>query len=388
MAGAATVVASLPFGVFGAVAPEIGRDFRVGTGSLGFAVGAFFLAGAASSVAAGRRIERLGPQAGLRNALGCVIASALGIWLWGRSIGSLSAWMALAGVGNGFVHPSANAILARARSNRPATWLGMKQAAIPAAIALAGVVSPQLAARWTWELAFGLVGLLALGLMPAVRAVGQTHSRMPVQAMTQPKERYRWGLVVATGALAGAAATSLGAFLVTAAVNRGFDIVAAGLQVASASALGMTARVVWGIMVDRCGSHGLMALTLLLTSGSASYLVIAFGEGWIFVLGGVLAFSTGWGWPGVHQFAALYGVNEPATATGWAQLGALLGAAFGALGFGQVADRWSIGVAWTVSASLAGLAGLLAFAQWMNRRQDSVRSDRAVGAREDRSGFS
>src|SRR3712207_5507729 len=82
----------------------------------------------------------------------------------------------------------------------------------------------------------------------------------------------------------------------------------------------------------------------------------------LLVLGTLLAFGAGWGWPGLFNFAVVKSnPGAPAAATGITQTGASGGAALGPLVFGLVVEATSYDAAWLVSGAiaLAALAAIL-----------------------------
>src|SRR3712207_8300789 len=100
----------------------------------------------------------------------------------------------------------------------------------------------------------------------------------------------------------------------------------------------------------------------------------------LLVLGTLLAFGAGWGWPGLFNFAVvLTNPGAPAAATGITQTGASGGAALGPLVFGLVVEATSYDVAWLVSGAiaLAALAAILVARSLLLRGRMAIAEDRS-----------
>lgn len=115
-------------------------------------------------------------------------------------------------------------------------------------------------------------------------------------------------------------------------------------------------------VADRREGGHLRTVATLLAGGVAGFALLAGAESPLgLVLGALLAFASGWGWPGLFNFAV---VNEnrasPATVTGYTLTGAYTGSALGPLLFGLVVEQASDGVAWGSAAlALASAATVL-----------------------------
>jgi MFS family permease len=92
----------------------------------------------------------------------------------------------------------------------------------------------------------------------------------------------------------------------------------------------------------------------MLGVGTVGFVLLASGVVPLLVIGVVLAFAAGWGWPGLFNFAVVKtNPRAPAAATGITQTGASGGAAVGPLVFGLVAEAASYEAAWLVSGAFA-----------------------------------
>ena len=159
--------------------------------------------------------------------------------------------------------------------------------------------------------------------------------------------------------LGSAAANPLGAFTVESAVSAGTEVGVAGLLLALGSAAGVAVRVVAGYLADKMNSGRLRLVAGMLGVGTAGFVLLASGAIPLLVLGVVLAFAAGWGWPGLFNFAIVRtNPRAPAAATGITQTGASSGAAAGPLAFGFVVEGSSFGTAWLLYGALALVAAV------------------------------
>jgi predicted MFS family arabinose efflux permease len=96
--------------------------------------------------------------------------------------------------------------------------------------------------------------------------------------------------------------------------------------------------------------------------GAAGYLLLAFGNGWVLVLGAVLGYGIGWAWQGlVHLGAVRLLPSAPGYATGVIRTGLAAGS-----GSGPVVSGLLIGVLgytslWCLLGGLAVVAAVVVF---------------------------
>jgi MFS family permease len=346
----------LPAFLTGGLAVRMRADLDFGVAALGLAVSAFFASAALSSALLGQFVERVGSGRGMVAA--CLISalSLVGIGALAESWTQLVGFLALAGTAHAAAHPATNLMLAGAiRRRRQGLAFGVKQAAVPAATLLGGLATPLVGLIGGWRIGFLLGALVAL----AVGAlVGRAEERRPLpdEGSAPGSTRLAPLLLPTLGIGLGAAAgVSLAAFLVDAGVAAGLGDGAAGTVLAAASALGVAVRVVAGWLIDRRPRGRLRAVAAMLVVGTCGFGMLAAGEpGWPFVLGGLLAFGAGWGWPGVFNFAIVDVYREaPAAATAITQTGTYAGSAAGPLAFGFVVEQASYTAAWLCSGALA-----------------------------------
>ncbi|HAS09915.1 MAG TPA: MFS transporter, partial [Acidimicrobiaceae bacterium] len=107
------------------------------------------------------------------------------------------------------------------------------------------------------------------------------------------------------------------------------------------------------------GGRHLPVVSVLLAGGALGYFLLAPGLVPTHLLGALVAFGSGWAWPGLFNLAVVrLNPTAPAAATGITQTGVYVGALTGPILFGVVVDSAGYGLAWL----LAGLASALAAA--------------------------
>ena len=149
-------------------------------------------------------------------------------------------------------------------------------------------------------------------------------------------------------ALGSAMANSLGAFVTSSAVEAGIAAGSAGLLLALGSGLGLTLRIISGWMADRRTEH-LPTVAVMLLGGAIGVAALSTGRPAVMVVGTLLAFGSGWSWPGVFNLAVVSNyVQQPARATGVTQTGAYVGGAFGPLIMGLLVDEFGYRTSWLV----------------------------------------
>lgn len=355
----------LPAFLVGALAVRIASELGFGPSGLGMAVASFYLGSTVMSASFGRLAERLGWSRSMRiGGVACAVTS-VAIGVVSNSLAILSALLFAAGAVNALSQPAVNLFLSRTVPlDRQGLVFGLKQAAIPLGTMLAGASVPLVVLLAGWRWSFAAAGALALlsGLAvphdnrPAAEDQpfrGDAH-RAP--ALPVPFGPLAW-LAAGTG-LGQAAVGVLAAFLVTTAVTAGFAEAHAGALLAGGSIAGLVVRIVAGWTADRFGA-GWGTVGWLLVVGSLGLLLIATGNPALILVGAVLGFGAGWGWPGLFNFAVVrHYPDTPAAATSITQIGVYVGNGIGPALFGLIALH-SFGIAWLVSAILAVLAALI-----------------------------
>lgn len=352
------LVGTLPVFLTGALAVQIGRDVTFGAARLGLASGAFFGAAAVGSALMGRLAERIGPGRAMRGAAVCsaLLQASLAAT---PGYGALLASLTLAGLANSLAQVSANLLLARGIAPSRQGWaLALKQAGVPGGTLLGGLAVPAIAVTvgWRWAYVVGALGALAAAAAVPVSAVAPAGPRRGGREGDVPL-RPLVLLAVAVG-FAAASNGTLATFVVSAGVDAGLGESAAGLVLTLGSATGISMRLLAGVRADRRGGRHLPVVSVLLLGGALGYLLLAPGAVVTHLLGALVAFGSGWAWPGLFNLAVVrLNPSAPAAATGITQTGVYVGALSGPVIFGLVVDSAGYGLAWTLAAlSSAGAA--------------------------------
>lgn len=352
------LVGTLPVFLTGALAVQIGRDLAFGPTRLGLASGAFFGAAAVGSALMGRLAERIGPGRAMRAAAlsSAVLQASLALT---PGYPALLVSLTFAGLANALAQVGANLLLARGiRPDRQGWALALKQAGVPGGTLLGGLAVPLIAVTvgWRWAYVVGALGALAAmaavpvaAVAPGGRRTGGRQGDVPLGPLVL--------LAVAVG-FAAAANGTLATFVVSAGVAAGLGESAAGLVLTLGSATGISMRLLAGARADRRGGRHLPVVSVLLLGGAVGYLLLAPGAVVTHLLGALVAFGSGWAWPGLFNLAVVrLNPSAPAAATGITQTGVYVGALAGPVIFGIVVDHSGYGLAWTLAAlSSAGAA--------------------------------
>lgn len=371
----ATIVAMLPNFLLAALIVQIGDETGLTVAGLGIVIGVFFAMAALVSPAAGRASERLGWANGLRVAT-LLSAAALGTVGWfASSVAVIAVAFAVAGVASSLVQTASNLAIARCVVPQRHGWIfGVKHACVPAAMFLAGLAVPTLAFTIGWAWAFRIAAIVAVVTVAVIplREGPFTLTPPPSQvdrSTGKPTTPLSLLIVLALAVGLGiGAADPLGSFFVAYAVSIGVEEQIAGLLLAAGGFCGIVARLIAGRIIDRVAQADLVAISVMMCIGAFGVVIINLGGYAGLLVGGLLAFTFGWGWSGVFTFAVVKdNPDAPAAAWGIAQTGKFIGAALGPVLFGVVADRVSFSAAyWLSTAALLLAAALMIYVR--NRR--------------------
>lgn len=167
---AGTSAGAMPAFLTGAIAVQLIDEIGLDARTLGLCLGGYFTTAAAGSAVLGRLAERLGPAAAMRLAVGLALVVSLLLAVLTRSTATLGGLLLLGGLSNAFTQPSANLLLVeRVRPERLGFAFALKQAGMPVASLVGGLLVPTIALtvgwRWTYVVAAGIAAtaLLVLG---------------------------------------------------------------------------------------------------------------------------------------------------------------------------------------------------------------------------------
>jgi len=365
---AVVVISTQPVFLLGAAFLRIGPEFGFGTTGLGALTAAFFLTASAASAPLGRVVQRIGWSRAMRLNVAVSGVLLLLIATLARSLPILAVMLVLSGVVYGLSNPAANQALAEhVDPRRRALVFGLKHAGIPSSTLVAGLALPVVVLNAGWRLAYVLAAAAALVVLLVVPTQGT--SRVPATPQSDEKDRRRFvppmGPPLLVGLAAGAAlatwaAISLSTYLVAAAVDRGFSEAAAGWLLFAGSASSIAGRVAAGQVTDRIGGRGFGAVATLTGSGVAVFSLIASLHGPLFAVLVLVAFATGWGWPGLMTYTVVNAnAGTAAASSGITQAGIFVGAGLGPIVLGWVAERFGFDVVWIVVAVALALATMV-----------------------------
>ncbi len=411
---AALVISLLPTFLVGALSVPIGEDLEVGTGAIGAAVSAFFIAASSLALLGGRAVDRIGARTGYRIGLLGIAVAAAGVGLLAAEGWHLAAWFALGGASLTFVDPSiARTIAGSVGWRRQGMGFGIKEAAVPTGSMIAGFTLPLLGPVIGWQVPFLVVAVLAVGLAllvpsdiesivappaPDPALTGRRAARAERVAARADRRGTLVGedpaahgdgdlrglalLAVASG-LAGGVGAAVATFVVPTALLLGLGAAAAGALLSGASIGSLVIRLGAGWLVDRrpgavfdllvgllaAGAVGMVALAVAAQAGPGPVPVdVAAGEVAVsavvpaadsagtltivlLVIGAVLMLGPGWGWTGLVFLTAIRLVpRRPAQASGAILAGLGGGGALFPIGAGWLAESVGFGWTWTVVA--------------------------------------
>lgn len=369
---------TLPVFLTGALAVQIGRDIELGAARLGLASGAFFGAAATGSALMGRLAERVGPGRAMRAAAAAsaVLQGSVAVT---PGYAALVASLTVAGLANALAQVGSNLLLAKGIHPSRQGWsLALKQAGMPAGTLLGGLAVPALGVTvgWRWAFVLGAIGAALAASYVPVGAVPPGGRRPPGRRADVPLGHL--AVLAAAVGLAAAANGTLATFVVSAGVDAGLGESAAGVVLTVGSLAGISMRLLAGARADRRGGRHLPVVSILLAGGAVGYLLLAPGLVVTHLLGALVAFGSGWAWPGLFNLAVVrLNPSAPAAATGITQTGVYVGSLLGPVGFGIVVDAAGYGVAWALAAasSAAAAAGVA-----LGRRRVVAWRDQAPGS--------
>ena len=356
-----------PAFLLGAAFFQIGKEFGLGPVGLGALTSSFFLTASVASAPMGRWVQRVGWQRAMRVNTRASAAAMLLIAAVARDFWTMGGLLVVAAGVYGISNPAANLALSDHTDPRHrATVFGAKHAGIPASALLAGLAVPAVVVNFGWRWALVGAALIALALstlVPSSDLAPTAQERPePSNRPARPPMSTRWLLGLATGsALATWAAIGLGTYLVSAALELGFSEPEAGWLQFSGAAISIGARIGIGVLTDRYGWSGFGGIATLTGVGAIVFALLPITTSVWFVIGVLLAYGTGWAWPGLMTFTVV-NANRGSVASSSAitQAGVFVGAGAGPLLLGFVIERGSFDAAWiTVSLGLAGATAII-----------------------------
>lgn len=378
-----TMMAVIP----ASIAPKLADAFGVRASLIGFQITCVYIGGMSMSFVAGVFVRRWGAVAVSLAALGFVVAGGLVATL--PHIAGLACGSVLVGFGYGLTNPAASHLLIRsAREGRRNLMFSIKQAGQPLGGVIAGLMAPPIAVAVGWQAALATGAALAFALVililplrrrldddrdPSVKLAARPFQDVELVWRHLPLRLF----AIAALCFAGVQ-LSLTTFAVTMLVEEiAFDLVAAGIVLASLQVAGVGGRVFWGLVADRVrdGNLTLIVIQAVSIAGALWTATLAPDSLKPAVYGALMLFGvSAVGWNGV--FMAEIARMAPAGRTGSATGGVLVPTFFGVMigppiytaVFG-LTGAYTLTFAWMAVGSLLG--ALLLFAARRRERQPS-----------------
>ena len=373
---------AVPVFLLGALAVFIRVELGFSEALLGLLASAYYASSTVMSVPGGRLTERVGGRKGIATGAALTAVSMFGIALLGRSWLALLLFMIVAGSANGFAMPASNLVVARdVPLRRQGVAFGLKQSSGPFATLVSGTSVPVIGLTVGWRWAFVMVGAIAVPLMFTGRG----------SQLAKPPERRARGdvataalVVLAAGAaLAVVGGSSIAAFYVESVVAADISPGVAGTLLAIGSVAGIAGRIGWGWVGDRWHAAHFPLLTTLAGVGAIAYLLLGNAPNLgVIVVATIVVFTTGWGWPGLFNFAVVVrSAAAPAAATGIVATGMYAGGIAGPFLFGLLVERGGYSLAWSFVAAMSSVSAMLLFRG--GRKLESHNAARTVRAEAD-----
>lgn len=355
------------------LAPLITEDLDLTRSGFGVLATCVFVGGGATSVWAGRIVDRLGGRSTLL-LLYVLTSLTVALLAVAPSYGWLLVAATIAGLPGALSNPVTNQVIsAIVPSGRRGLLIGFKQSGAQIAQVAGGLVLPALAISVGWRGAgFALALLPLLGVAatwhlvparpgrPVPLVAGVLELRGPITYLTA------YALLMSLGAAA--VLTYLPLFAYDAL---GFSLPAAGVIASSGAVAGFLGRVLWARAAERWVPPAVGLVMIAAGSvAAAAALVAAPSAPWMVWPGAVVFGATGGAWSSVAMVALLDEV-EPAVAgraSGVVLLGFYGGFIAGPIVFGATADRsGTYGVGWSL-VGLVFLGAVGVAAAWQRAR--------------------
>jgi MFS family permease len=366
---AITVFTAFPVFYPGAINELLQQEFEVQPYVIGFLFSLFWFA----SILGANFNRRLQGRIMLKYSLFkvliatafAVIIMSLGL-LVGLGIGVLiSGWL------YGYSQPLTNQLITDNCDHKiRGLVFGVKQASIPLATLIAGI-SLSLIILIGWKMFLFVIGIVMLGysFLFYTSTPNSSKNLSPMSNHTFQVDR-ELKMMACVGLLGGAIGNSLGAYLISSLVMQNIDLVIAGIIVSIGAILNIVVRIVAGMLVDRSNINAYYLLTSMFVSGVIGALLIITNIDYFVIIGAVLAYGAGWGWPGVlHYTVSKQYIGYEGKVTSITQMGVSTGSALGPLLFGLLFVFVHPYVAWAVFASFGLLASILLMKLGVKQRE-------------------
>ncbi len=362
----ASVLSALPIFLVAALAEQIRAALDFGVTALGVSFSIYYLSAALTSVPASRAVEAIG---GLRSMRLGSLATGVLLLAFAAAVTDyygLIVLMVLTGAVSASLQPATNLFLIRRiPDRRRGMAFGLKQAAVPVAVALSGFSVPAVALTIGWRWAFVITGAAAIATAVALPRAQTSLSayRRSAPIPRLDRQQMRRLLVTTIGFAIGISAVSaLSSFTVTALAATGLSQANAGILAALGGVIAGATRVAVGFGADRSRHTHMSRVIVMLLIGGTAFGAVALASAGLTALllpALAIAFAAGWGWNGLFSLAiATTYPDQAARATGVTSVGGRTGGVVGPFVFGVAATHGGYPLAWLIAA-LAALAGAI-----------------------------
>lgn len=315
--GAAMGLGAAPQFTVGAVAPFLIEEFDLTKAGIGIVVSGYLVVASTMSPAAGRFIDVIGAERGLRWSLALAFLSYVGIGLAPAEHVLVVAVM-VGGLAAAGVTPATNRMIVDHVPEGRRGWaIGWKQSGVPLAVFVVGAVVPATASAAGWRWAAGVLAALAVVVVLASARVVPT--RRPATSAVAGRRApsisippLGW-LKGYTFLMAGGTAVANTYYVLFAADRLGFPAATAALVGSVVGAVGVAARVLWAHVADSSSRSGLLVVVAVIGVAATVLVVSSPAVGsWLIWPAAVLAGMSVASWNAVVPLMVLRLVPAPA----------------------------------------------------------------------------
>ncbi|MFD1507109.1 MFS transporter [Georgenia yuyongxinii] len=360
-----SVTGLAPVFLVGALSVFVRPDLGLTTAGLGILVSLYWAASAVAAMPVGARLRRVDSRRALALAAGlaalalALMAVAPTAWVFGLG-------MVLSGAAGAVGQLAAAQFLADAiEPDRQGLAFGVKQAATPAAMLLAGAAVPVAAVIVGWRYTYLAVALGAAAVSVSVSVVARRRrAGKSDRSSSQVRARgFRRAPLVAlsiAAACGAAVATGMAAFLVELVVARTADTMLAGGLVVVGALASIVLRIAGGGFLDRRpGAAMPLTAGLMVVGGLALFGLSVASTPAVLVVLVVLAYGAGWGWPGLLIVTVVRRhPGAPAKSSSYLQAGSWVGGVVGPMTMGVLIGQLGHTPAWIAGAVVLMGAGI------------------------------
>lgn len=380
--GTATMLAMAP------IAPRAAQDFGVDPHFVGFQISLIYIFGAAGSAFAGPLVNYLGAIRVEQLSLMLFAAGLLGLAPANLMIGAVAS--ALIGVGYGVQNPASAQILSKiVPPERRNIIFSIKQAGVPAGVAMASLGLPLLDEMIGWRAGFVVLAVVPIALTiylqrealdPALKNItNRTDERVDWLAFvfkSQKRALQRPFLSLSLITLFySSVQLTVSTFLVLMLVeDMGWPLVSAAAIAALVQVAGAFGRVLWGLAGDKTGS-GMAILGLIGLICTAGLVLLSLIPDMpqpllIALLCSLGATASGWNGVAMAEMAYRSTPNEASTITGAILVYTFFGVVAGPSLFAVLYDEIGVyGPTYGLFAAASGIGTLLAFGSALQARR-------------------